>query len=54
MAFCPLLALSGHTDCAQQCPLLGVKRTSRFQSLMSAFDPKRTSDWVHLPALPEC
>jgi hypothetical protein len=26
-----------------QCPLLGVKRTSRFQSVMSAFDPKRTS-----------
>jgi hypothetical protein len=24
------------------CPLLGVKRTSRFQSVMSAFDPKRT------------
>jgi len=25
-----------------QCPLLGVKRTSRFQGVMSAFDPKRT------------
>jgi serine/threonine protein phosphatase 1 len=27
---------------AQRCPLSGVKRTSRFQSAMSAFDPKRT------------
>jgi hypothetical protein len=25
-----------------ECPLSGVKRTSRFQSVMSAFDPKRT------------
>jgi hypothetical protein len=35
-------ALSGHCDHAQQCPLLGVKQTSRFQSVMSAFDPKQT------------
>jgi hypothetical protein len=26
-----------------RCPLSGVKRTSRFERLMSAFDPKRTS-----------
>src|ERR1700746_3735501 len=26
----------------KHCPLSGVKRTSRFQSVMSAFDPKRT------------
>jgi hypothetical protein len=24
------------------CPLLGVKRTSKFKSVTSAFDPKRT------------
>ena len=35
----PLLALSGHTS---ECPLLGVKQTSRFALQMSAFDPKRT------------
>jgi hypothetical protein len=41
-----------------QCPLLGVKRTSPFQSVMSAFDPKRTwasqdfcsANWVLLSA----
>ena len=26
---CPLLAQSGHADCRPECPLLGVKRTSR-------------------------
>jgi hypothetical protein len=26
----------------KQCPLLGVKRTSKFQGAMSAFDPKRS------------
>jgi hypothetical protein len=36
------LALSGHPAVARQCPLLGAKRTSRFQGAMSAFDPKRT------------
>jgi hypothetical protein len=35
--------LIGHPTVAQQSPLLGVKRTSRFQGTMSAFDPKRTS-----------
>jgi hypothetical protein len=28
---------------AYRCPLLGVKRTSRFQGAMSAFDSSRTS-----------
>ena len=36
------MALSGHVSCADGCPLSGVKRTSRFQSVMSASDPKRT------------
>jgi hypothetical protein len=35
-----LLAQSGHSSVARQCPLLGVKRTWQSQSLMSAFDPK--------------
>jgi hypothetical protein len=34
-------AQSGHRDGAEECLLLGVKRTSRFQGAMSAF-PKRT------------
>ena len=38
-----LLAQSGHHDRVEPCPLLGVKRTSRFHVVMSAFDPKRTS-----------
>jgi hypothetical protein len=29
-------------DRAQQCPLLGVKRTSQIRLVMSASDPKRT------------
>ena len=36
------LAQSGHPAVARQCPLSGVKRTSRFQSVMSASDPRRT------------
>jgi hypothetical protein len=36
------LAQSGHADGVQQCPLLGVKRTWRFQSVMSPNDPNRT------------
>jgi putative ABC transport system substrate-binding protein len=39
---CPLLAQSGHRGALNQCPLLGVKRTSRGRTPMSAFDPKRT------------
>jgi putative tryptophan/tyrosine transport system substrate-binding protein len=38
----PLLAQSGHPILFPQCPLLGVKRTSQFDRVMSAFDPKRT------------
>src|SRR5262249_12779909 len=55
---CPLLAQSGHHDPLSQCPLLGVKRTSRSLGRMSAFDPKRTSaakdccraNWLHKPS----
>jgi hypothetical protein len=36
------LAQSGHPDTWNQCPLLGVKRTSTGANPMSAFDPKRT------------
>jgi len=36
---CLLLAQSGHPDVLNQCPLLGVKRTSLRHSVMSAFDP---------------
>jgi hypothetical protein len=32
------LALNGHSGHAQQCLLLGVKRTSDLTSAMSAFD----------------
>jgi hypothetical protein len=41
-ALCLLLAQSRHPTVARRCPLLGVKRTLRFQGAMSAFDPKRT------------
>jgi hypothetical protein len=40
---CLLVAQSGHRTHADECPLLGANWTSRFQSVMSAFDPKRTS-----------
>jgi hypothetical protein len=36
---CLLLALSRHSVCADECPLLGVKRTSPKSILMSANDP---------------
>jgi hypothetical protein len=36
------MAQSGHAWRFNECPLLGVKQTSRFQGVMSAFDPKRT------------
>src|SRR5215467_8741563 len=39
---CPLLAQSGHRVVEFRCPLLGVKRTLRRRTPMSAFDPKRT------------
>ena len=38
------MAQGGHRVGADQCPLLGVKRTWLFALHMSAFDPKRTSD----------
>jgi hypothetical protein len=41
------LAQSGHHSRLRQCPLSGVKRTSRIQSVMSAFDPKRTWHVYH-------
>jgi hypothetical protein len=37
-----LLAQSRHPDRVGECPLSGVKRTSKFKSVTSAFDPKRT------------
>src|SRR6516164_7296326 len=40
---CPLLAQSGHHDCAEPCPLLGAKRTSNGSAPMSAYDPNRMS-----------
>jgi hypothetical protein len=40
---CPLLAAqSGHGGGVEECPLSGVKRTSQFDGVMSAYDPKRT------------
>jgi hypothetical protein len=45
-ALCLLLAQSGHHDRAEPCPLSGEEWTSRIQSVMSGFDPKRTSvEW---------
>jgi hypothetical protein len=40
----PLLALIGHRDGVEECPLLGVERTSQFDRAMFAVDPKRTSE----------
>jgi hypothetical protein len=34
--------LGGHRGSAEECPLLGVKRTLQFQRGMSAVDPERT------------
>src|SRR5262249_34523262 len=41
------LAYSRHSTSADECPLSGVKRTSRLTGEMSAYDPKRTSDVRH-------
>ena len=38
----PLLAQSRHAQCADECPLLGAKRTSTKCDAMSANDPKQT------------
>jgi hypothetical protein len=37
------MAQSGHAVCSAERPLLGVKRTSKFKSVTSAFDPTATS-----------
>ena len=42
---CPLLALSGHSCLHRTCPLLGAKRTCLFALHVSAYDPKRTSEF---------
>ena len=39
----PHMAHSGHSSRAPQCPLSGVKRTSKFKNAMPAFDPSRKS-----------
>jgi hypothetical protein len=44
----PVMAQSGHADRVQRCPLMGVKRTSKFKSVTSAFDPKRTLPTIYL------
>jgi len=33
-----LMAQSGHSDRRDECPLLGVKQTSKFKGVMSAFE----------------
>jgi hypothetical protein len=38
------MALFGHPTCTEECPLSGVKRTWRERAVMSANDPKRTSE----------
>jgi hypothetical protein len=47
----PLLAQSRHPDRVGECPLLGVKRTSKFKSVTSAFDPKPTLDPIQYSRL---
>jgi hypothetical protein len=44
------MAQSGHSDCRNECPLSGLKRTSQIAAAMSAYDPFQTSDAV--PAVP--
>jgi quercetin dioxygenase-like cupin family protein len=39
----PLMAQSRHPDRVGECPLSGVKRTSKFKSVTSAIDPLRKS-----------
>jgi hypothetical protein len=38
------MTLSGHANDAEQYVLSGAKRTSSKDGVMSAYDPKRTSD----------
>jgi hypothetical protein len=42
---CPLLAQSGHGECADECPLLGVKRT-----LPNAIDHFQSTGLTHYDA----
>jgi len=44
---CPLLAQSGRQQADDECPLSGVKRTSRIYRAMSACDPKATFGTSH-------
>ena len=53
MGGCPLLALSGHSECEPQMSAFGgkadIQRLSGHPLVhMSAFDPKRTSSWLEL------
>jgi hypothetical protein len=41
--FATQTAQSRHPDRVGECPLSGVKRTSKFKSVTSAFDPNRKS-----------
>src|SRR6516225_5040021 len=43
---CPVLALSGHANDAQGCPLSGVERTFGSAAAMSANDPHRSSGGI--------
>jgi hypothetical protein len=45
MRQCPLLAQSGHSDALDQCPLLGVKRTSAGAYAMLTHSTY-VADWV--------
>ena len=45
---CPLLAHKQTCSDADECPLLGAKRTSLIRSLMSANNPERTSQPIDL------
>jgi hypothetical protein len=45
-----LLAQSGHADLATECPLSGVKRTSRLTDEMSAYDLKAGEFQLKNPA----
>jgi hypothetical protein len=44
------MALNGHPSSTQQCLLSVVKRTSKFKSVTSGFDPKRTLVAVGVPS----
>ena len=48
------MAQSRHPDRVGECLLSGVKRTSKFKSVTSAFDPQRTSTCARLREPSEC